>query len=122
MKDKPIKRAVIFGKRRLFAILLVFLTTNWMAANNMLQSQTVNVNFKNTLFSEAVWELKKQTDLKFMYNSSDVEEVVVRDLKANDVSVEYVLASCLNGTEIEYRDIDGVITFMRKAPKVAATK
>lgn len=122
MKDKPIKRAVIFGKRRLFAILLVFLTTNWMAANNMLQSQTVNVNFKNTLFSEAVWELKKQTDLKFMYNSSDVEEVVVRDLKANDVSVEYVLASCLNGTEIEYRDIDGIITFMRKAPKVAATK
>lgn len=118
MKNKHCKSLVLGQRRRLLLLLLVMLTTSMLSANNLFQAQTVSVNFHNTYFNEAVWELKKQTDLKFMYSSTDVDEIVVKDLRADNVSVDYVLENCLKGLPLDYKEIDGVVTFKRSEVKL----
>lgn len=101
--------------QKAFLVFVMLFASGVLSATNLLQSNTVSVNFQNTLLSDAVWEIRKQTDIRFVYSSNDVENVVINDLKAKGVTVEYVLDSCLNGTPLEYKEVSGVISIKKKA-------
>ena len=99
--------------QKAFLVFVMLFASGVLSATNLLQSNTVSVNFQNTLLSDAVWEIRKQTDIRFVYSSNDVENVVINDLKAKGVTVEYVLDSCLNGTPLEYKEVSGVISIKK---------
>lgn len=101
----------------LTSFILLFVS-QFVLANSLLNSQTVTVNFKNTSLSEIVWEIRKQTELKFVYSSSDLEKVVVNEVNSKDTPVEEVLNCCLDGTDLEYEEVDGVVIIKKQAKRV----
>ncbi|MCD8186889.1 MAG: SusC/RagA family TonB-linked outer membrane protein, partial [Rikenellaceae bacterium] len=78
-----------------------------------------NYVHEKTTLREVIWELQKQTDLVFVYNTADVEGVQVPDFSVSRKSVPEVLDLCLRQEpSLEYEFADDVVVIKRVNPLV----
>ena len=99
-------------------IFLVFLTTLSIGARaetNRLNSQLVTISFEKTTLNNVIWEMEKQTDFKFVYATSDIEDVTLTNIEFISKPVTTVLDKCLEGTELNYSYSDGVIAIKKSS-------
>ena len=108
--------------KRIFVVCLAFqlFFSGLLHATIDLHAQTVTATFKNTTLSNVIWELQRQTDFTFIYSTSDVQEVKVDEVKANNENVTNVLNKCLENTNLTYDLHDGVVTIRKAGSETVA--
>ncbi len=104
----------IFFMMKLTFYLLVFGFVQ-MSANTLAQV-TVNLNSKNLSLHQLIWELEKQTDFDFVYSTADVEAVKLKEVVAENESVETLLNKVLLNTDLVYEFHNGVVV-IKSAPE-----
>ncbi len=88
-------------------------------ANEGIIAQTVTTKRANISLNELIWELQKQTDFTFIYNSTDIQDITIGAIDADNEEVTTVLDKCLAGSGLEYNVHNGVIA-IKKAPEASA--
>ncbi len=66
-------------------IYLILLTTVMCRASAIGQTR-IDLNMKSSALSDVIWELQKQTGFVFVYNTLDVEHVVVDPISVNQAT------------------------------------
>jgi TonB-linked SusC/RagA family outer membrane protein len=66
------------------------------------QATKLNLRLKNVSLESVIWNIKKQTEFSFFYNSEDVKGVKNIDVDLQDVTVEEILLSVLDGTNLTF--------------------
>ncbi|MDR1097605.1 MAG: TonB-dependent receptor [Tannerella sp.] len=108
--------------RRIFAACLAFqlLFSGLLHAAIDLHAQTVTATFKNTTLGSVIWELQRQTEFTFIYSTSDVQEVRIDGVRAENEKATDVLDKCLANTDLTYDVHNGVVTIRKAATETAA--
>ncbi len=108
------------GAKRLFfmtrlCIYLILLSAVMCRASAIGQTR-IDLDMKSSALSDVIWELQKQTGFVFVYNTLDVEHVVVDPISVNQATVEEILDLCLRGVgTLSYEIADEVIVIKRTA-------
>ena len=99
-------------------VVLLFLTI--MQANAALYSQTVRVDVKaeNASLESVFEQIRRQSDLTFVYNLDDIVHVNGLTFDLRNSSVEEILALCLKDTGVTYELSDNIIV-LKKARQQA---
>ena len=75
-------------------VLLLFIFTSIpVEADNFLQGHRVNLNMSNVSLKKVIEEIKKQTNLSFVYNELDIKGLGLLDMQAENQTVEEEAAS-----------------------------
>ncbi len=82
---------------RLCVIFVVFLEFATFA-NGVAQDQVVSLNLKNVSYYELFSEIHKQTGLRFIYNTNQLEKMSLIDVQVHRKKVADVLSEVLAGT------------------------
>jgi TonB-linked SusC/RagA family outer membrane protein len=98
--------------RKLSIFIFVFLITSQLIAND----NKVTFNFRNTPLKTVVSQIEKQTDYLFVYDEQAIDINQKVNINAQNSSVEEILKSVLNGTNITY-SIEGKNIVLRKKQK-----
>lgn len=109
----------LFKRMKLFLFVIVFMINLPLvsqASNAVKMAKTVTLSEKKISLNQLLWELKKQTDIVFTYNTKDIENVVLSDLNVINMAVNEVLDQCLKNTNLEYKLVEGTIVIKQKAP------
>ena len=93
--DKAHKK--IWMIMRLCVIFVVFLEFATFA-NGVAQDQVVSLNLKNVSYYELFSEIHKQTGLRFIYNTNQLEKMSLIDVQVQRKRVAEVLSEVLAGT------------------------
>ncbi|MDR3060890.1 MAG: TonB-dependent receptor [Dysgonamonadaceae bacterium] len=95
---------------------MLFFLLNWgLIQAKDLSAQTVTAIFRNTTLNEIIWELKKQTDFTFVYNTNDIQKIKIKYLEFNNKPVKAVLDACLENTDLTYQISDDAIIIRKTA-------
>ncbi|MDL2323193.1 SusC/RagA family TonB-linked outer membrane protein [Bacteroidales bacterium OttesenSCG-928-A17] len=97
---------------------LIFFCSLSVSAN-VLSQATVSISLKNSTLHDLIWELERQTDFSFVYNTSDVENVKIGNLKAEGQPVDKVLDKAMANSGLTYEYENEVIVIR---PEKAETK
>lgn len=62
----------------------------------------VTIDMKNASLSEVFNEIKRQTNLSFMFSNDDLKNVPRKDVQIKNVTVDEAMKKCLEGTGLEY--------------------
>lgn len=95
----------------------IFLPIKLGAAQNA-QEQTVTISTKSTSLEQLLWEIKKQTNVKFVYGSQDIEKITDLSINVQKASVLKVLDIALEGTGLYYEQKEGII-YIKKQPSTS---
>ena len=91
-------------------VLLLFTFASVPAkAGNLLQGYRVNLNLSNVSIKNVIEEIKKQTNLSFVYNELDIQGVGLLNMKVENQTVEKVLDQILKDKRLCYEIVDKVI-------------
>lgn len=101
---KPILRIM-----KLSTILLLISTFSMFASNSFSQSMKVNLHFENATIKEVLLEIKKQTNVSFLYNNEELNDTKRVTLNINDNSLADVLNILFEKQNLEYSIEDNVI-------------
>lgn len=102
-------------KLLLFVLMLIIGTSlSAQASGTIMTSKTVTLSEKKISLNQLLWKLKKQTDIVFTYNTSDIEKVSITDLNVVNKTVNEVLDQCLKNTNLEYKSVEGTIVIKQK--------
>ena len=82
-------------------------------AESFLQEYRVNLNLNKVTIKSVIEEIKKQTNLSFVYNETDVQGISQLDIKVKDETVEEVLNQVLKDKQLRYEIVDNVIIIRR---------
>lgn len=82
-----------------------------LAAQNV-AAQTVTARFNNASLNEVIWEIQRQTDIPFIYNTQDTRGVRI-NATVSDEKVTDVLNKCLYESDLTYAVHNGVIAIRR---------
>ena len=93
--------------------ILIFLTSGFVQATNNVLAQTVTAKFKNTTLNEIIWEIQKQTNFTFIYNTNDVQQIKINNLSVNKELATEVLDKCLKNSGLTYTIHNGVVAIRR---------
>lgn len=109
--------------KRILAVCLVFelMFSGLSYAAIDVAAQTVTASFKNTMLNDVIWELQRQTDFTFIYSTSDVQDVKVSEVKAENENATEVLDKCLVNTNLTYDIHNGVVTIKKAEQEVSVT-
>lgn len=112
LRNEGPKRLFFMTRLCFYLILLGGFTTHVSAG-----AQTkIELNMKSTTLRDVIWELQKQTDLVFVYNTSDVEKISIADISVSQATVKEVLDRCLRGVAmLSYEIADDVVVIRRVA-------
>lgn len=103
-----IKRNYLLLLIAILSLQNIFVPTNLSAAQNA-QEKTVTISMKSISLEQLLWEIKKQTDVKFVYGTQDIETVTNLTVNVKKESVLNVLSTALDGTDLYYEQKDGII-------------
>ncbi len=76
----------------------------------------ITLAVSNTDLKSVVWEIERQSGIKFIYNASDIEGVRIASLNLTDASVGEALSAALKGTNISFEQHEGVYTLIKSTP------
>lgn len=109
--------------KNIFAVCLVFelMFSGLSYAAIDVAAQTVTASFKNTTLNDVIWELQRQTDFTFIYSTSDVQDVKVNEVKAENENATEVLDKCLANTNLTYDIHNGVVTIKKAEQNASVT-
>lgn len=106
------------GRFRTFPVFSLFLCLCLLSffpakADGFLQSYRVSLHLNNATVKSVIEEIKKQTDLSFVYNELDVKGISPFDIRVEEKSVEEVLTQVLKDKSLRYEIVDNVIIIRR---------
>lgn len=101
-----------------------FLSTGFLGAATMSFAQTtVTATFNEATLNEVLWEIQRQTDFTFVYNTNDLKRIKVRNLNVKNEKISDVLKKCLRNTGLTYTVQNGVIAIRPlKEVKISSTQ
>lgn len=119
MKQCNSQKSLRNGYRLWITFLFFCLTATGLvhAAGRTFAQTTVTANFKNAALKNVLWEIQRQTDFTFVYSTSDVKDVEVQSLRADNEKISTVLDKCLEGTGLTYTVNDGVVAIRKSAER-----
>lgn len=106
----------LFLMTKLSLILMLFCLE--IQANAYSQQTRLSIKLDNVSMRQLILEIEKKTDLAFVYNSQELEQVGKVNVDFTDAEVGKILDYCLQGKGMEYRIIDRHIV-IRKSQTVA---
>lgn len=88
------------------------------AGNTYSQQVKLNLDMKNASLNDVISAIKNQTEFEFAYDSS-LETLVLKKvaISAKNEKIERVMASILEGTDINFRVFDKIILLSKNAVK-----
>lgn len=96
---------------------IILTPLNLFALDNI-QEKTVTIAAKSISLEQLLWAIKEQTDIKFVYGTKDISNVVNLSINVKNASVLKVLETALSGTDLYYEQKDDVI-YIKKQDKVS---
>lgn len=96
---------------KMMKLLVLLLTCSCLtlSANTMAQQQRVTLNLKNCSVKDLFYEIQRQTDLFFVYNLRNFENVGTINVKAKNEEVDKVLARVFEGRDVEFLFEDNTV-------------
>lgn len=96
---------------KMMKLLVLLLTCSCLtlSANMMAQQQRVTLNLKNCSVKDLFYEIQRQTDLFFVYNLRNFENVGTINVKAKNEEVDKVLARVFEGRDVEFLFEDNTV-------------
>lgn len=98
------------------SIILLFFSIAQMFPKESFAQNKVTLELENSTLREALQEIKRQTDYKFLYRNSEIDVNDIVSVIANNESAKTVLDRLFMGTHIEYRIIDKQIVLTKRKP------
>ena len=86
--------------RLLLFVNVVLVTVSFSFAQQ--NTNRVTIDMKNASLSEVFNEIKRQTNLSFMFSNDDLKNVPRKDVQIKNVTVDEAMKKCLEGTGLEY--------------------
>jgi TonB-linked SusC/RagA family outer membrane protein len=111
-------------KKRLFVMQLIFsllLIGCIQASASAFAQTTVSLNLRNVTLHQVIWEIEKQTDFDFIYNTEDVDAVKIEKLVLKDQPVEKVLNEAIGKSGLGYTYHDGVVVIKPESKATAVS-
>lgn len=97
----------------LLSVKIVLVSVSFSFAQQ--NSDRVNINMKNASLSEVFDEIKRQTQLSFMFSNDDVRHVQRKDYVISNATLDAALKQCLDGTGLEYELTSNQVVVIRRA-------
>lgn len=102
--------------RLLLSVNVVLMTVSFSFAQQ--NTDRVTLNMKNASLSEVFSEIKRQTNLSFMFSNDDLKDVKRKDVQMKNVTVDEAMKKCLEGTGLEYELTNNVVVIRQSAAKM----
>ena len=102
--------------RLLLSVNIVLMTVSFSFAQQ--NTDRVTLNMKNASLSEVFNEIKRQTNLSFMFSNDDLKDVKRKDVQMKNVTVDEAMKKCLEGTGLEYELTNNVVVIRKSAAKM----
>ena len=92
-------------------LLVLILTCSCLtlSAETMAQQQRVTLNLKDCSVTDLFYEIQRQTDLYFVYNQRNFENVGTFHVKAKNEAVEKLLKRVFRDVEVEFLFEDNTV-------------
>ena len=94
-------------------LLIVLLSGFQVHAKNILQDYRLSLNMTDVSVKSAIEEIKRQTNLSFVYNELDMKGTGHIDLNFQNSEVREILKYILKDTKLRYDIVDNVIIIKR---------
>ena len=101
---------------RLCVIFMFFLQFT-VFANSVAQDQVISLNLKNVSFYQLFDEIHRQTGLRFIYNTNQLEKMDKLDIHAEKKKVKDVLRDALAETPFTFLFDKDVVMLVQKEEK-----
>ncbi len=103
---------------KLMCILVMASVLQLTAATNETYSQTTKISLRltNASLEDVIWNIKKQTQFNFFYNSEDIQGIMGLDIKLENATAEEIISECLKGTDLSFEIVHKAV-IIRKANK-----
>lgn len=95
-------------------LMLLILGVLQVSANVYSQNAKINVQVSEMDLSEFLWELQQNSEVVFVYRTSDLEGYEKISLEREDASITEILDEVLSNTDLEYRFDKDVIVITKK--------
>ena len=116
--EVPLCVKKIRGKLRMCLVLMFFMSFSfWASAGD--QVRKMSVSLTNVTIDEIIRSVRKDTDLRFLYQVEEVNKFGRRDFEARGVSLNEFLDKLLKGTNLAYTIENKVIIIRPKDEKKA---
>ncbi len=102
--------------RLLLSVNVVLMTVSFSFAQQ--NTDRVTLDMKNASLSEVFSEIKRQTNLSFMFSNDDLKNVKRKDVQMKNVTVDEAMKKCLEGTGLEYELTNNVVIIRQSAAKM----
>ena len=102
--------------RLLLSVNVVLMTVSFSFAQQ--NTDRVILDMKNASLSEVFSEIKRQTNLSFMFSNDDLKNVKRKDVQMKNVTVDEAMKKCLEGTGLEYELTNNVVIIRQSAAKM----
>ncbi|NWJ50366.1 MAG: TonB-dependent receptor [Bacteroidetes bacterium] len=126
---KRLQKAVSFDKQLLLKIvimsklclLIIICSTFTIYAGTYAQNVKINLEMKDTHLNDVVNAIKQQTEFEFAYDAN-LESFLFKNvsIKAQNESIDKVMAKILQNSNINYKIIDKIILLSRSSVKITA--
>lgn len=108
VKNKPDRRLTERISLRVRLALFFLITPVMLFA----QQKTVSLQIKEMKIEQAIQQLRKTTDYKFLFNHEEVKNAGAKTLDLKNVPLESVMKSLLQGTNLTYRIEKNVVVIV----------
>ena len=115
-KDFPIvfgrlAKTVIMVKLTFFLISIsMFCNANSVFS----QKQKITINQSNVSLKQVLWKIEKQAGIVFVYSTEDLDNIIIKEVKAKNKPADEVIESCLKNTNLKYEIHNDVIIINKK--------
>ena len=99
----------ILRTMKLVTLFIIISTFSMAASNAFSQSKTLDLNIENGTIKEVLLEIKKQTNVSFLYNNKELNDSERVTLNVRDNSVDNVLSLLLKKQNLVYSVENNVI-------------
>lgn len=119
-KENPVKRLYLLIPEKLWfqmkiTTTLLFLATFCLYAHDSYsQNAIVNLKMKNASFTEIFREIERQTDYRFFYNNTLLDNNKRMDIDRGEKELGSVLEQLFTGTDISWKLVDNYIVITSK--------
>lgn len=108
------KNKIIFFKMKLLSV-LIFTGSMAFSASTYSQKTKIDLQFENSSLTEILNSIEKKSEFIFIYNAKVVDTEVKRSISAKEESIEKVLSSLFDGTDVTWRIDDRQVFLYKKS-------
>lgn len=110
----------LFLMTKLSLILMMFCLQ--IQANGFSQHTRLSIKMDNVSVKQLFVEIEKLTDLAFVYNTNDVDQLENINVNFTNEEIDKILDYCLKGKGVEYNIVNNHIVIKKVAPAVPQVK